>query len=161
MAAHHDSPQEIAAKFIGKVKASPFIMLGLTDGQHSEVMNVKIDDDQPNALFVFAGKTNRAAKGGDATVQFVSKGHDFFASLIGQVTQDMDRATIDKLWDNNVEAWIEGGKDGGNYVLLRFDVESAELWETDVSLTGRVKQLFGGQIKPEESSSHAMVDSIA
>ena len=158
MADHH-SPQEIAAKFIAKVKESPFIMLGLMNGEHSEPMNVKLDDDQPNALFVFAGKDNRAAKGGDAMVQFVGKGHDFFACLMGGVSQDNDPVQIDKLWDKRTEAWFPNGK--ADAVLLRFDVESAELWETDVSLTGRVKMLFGGTIKAEESSSHAKVDSIA
>jgi general stress protein 26 len=157
--ADHDSPQEIAAKFIAKVKESPFIMLGLMNGEHSEPMNVKIDDDQPNTLFVFAGKDNRAAKGGDAMVQFVGRGHDFFACLMGAVSQDNDPVQIDKLWDNRVEAWFPNGK--ADAVLLRFDVESAELWETDVSLTGRVKMLFGGTIKADESSSHAKVDSIA
>ena len=157
--ADHDSPQEIAAKFIAKVKESPFIMLGLMNGEHSEPMNVKIDDDQPNALFVFAGKDNRAAKGGDAMVQFVGKGHDFFACLAGTVSQDNDPVQVDKLWDNRVEAWFPNGK--ADATLLRFDVESAELWETDISLTGRVKMLFGGTIKPDESSSHAKVSSIA
>jgi general stress protein 26 len=157
--ADHDSPQEIAAKFITKVKESPFIMLGLMNGEHSEPMNVKIDDDQPNALFVFAGKDNRAAKGGDAMVQFVGKGHDFFACLMGTVSQDNDPVQVDKLWDKRTEAWFPNGK--ADAVLLRFDVESAELWETDMSLTGRMKMLFGGTIKAEESSSHAKVDSIA
>jgi hypothetical protein len=36
-----------------------------------------------------------------------------------------------------------------------------KLWETDVSLSGRVKMLFGGTISPSESSSHAKVDAIA
>ncbi|HEX8384368.1 MAG TPA: pyridoxamine 5'-phosphate oxidase family protein [Sphingomonas sp.] len=157
--ADHDSPSEIAAKFITKLKESPFIMLGLTNGEHSEPMNVKIDDDQPNTLFVFAGRDNRAAKGGDAMVQFVGKGHDFFACLAGTVSQDNDPAQVDKLWDNHVEAWFPNGK--ADATLLRFDVESAELWETDVSLSGRVKMLFGGTIKPDESSSHAKVGSIA
>ncbi|WP_375426825.1 pyridoxamine 5'-phosphate oxidase family protein [uncultured Sphingomonas sp.] len=157
--ADHDSPQEIAAKFIAKVKESPFIMLGLMNGEHSEPMNVKIDDDQPNALFVFAGKDNRAVKGGDAMVQFVGKGHDFFACLKGTVSQDNDPVQIDKLWDNRIEAWFPNGK--ADATLLRFDVDSAELWETDISLSGRVKMLFGGSITSNESSSHAKVDSIA
>jgi general stress protein 26 len=157
--ANQDSPQEIAAKFLDKVKDSPFIMLGLMDGQHSEPMNAKIDDDQPNALFVFSGPDNRAAKGGEAMVQFVGKGHDFFACLHGTVSQDRDQATFDKLWDNRVEAWFPNGK--ADAVLLRFDVDSAELWETDVSISGRLKMLTGQTIKAEESSSHAKVDHIA
>ena len=157
--ADHDSPQEIAAKFLEKVKQSPFIMLGLMDGQHSEPMNTKLDEDQPNTLFVFSAPDNRAAKGGEAMVQFVGQGHDFFACLHGNVSQDRDQATFDKLWDNRVEAWFPNGKQDA--VLLRFDVDSAELWETDVSATGRLKMLFGGTIRGEESSSHAKVGSIA
>ncbi|RZM05264.1 MAG: general stress protein, partial [Sphingomonas sp.] len=57
--ADHDNPQEVADKFIAKLKDSPFIMIGLMDGQHSEPMNAKIDDDQPNTLFIFSGRDNR------------------------------------------------------------------------------------------------------
>lgn len=157
--ADHDSPQEIAAKFIAKVKESPFIMLALQNGQHAEPMNVKLDDDQPNALFVFSGHDNRIAAGGEAMAQFVGKGHDFFACLAGRISEERDQATFDKLWDNRVEAWFPNGKADAR--LNRFDVTSAELWETDVSVSGRLKMLFGGTIDAEESSSYAKVDSIA
>jgi general stress protein 26 len=156
--ADHDSPQEIAAKFLAKLEESPFIMIGLMDGEHSEPMNVKTDEAQPNALFVFSGRDNRIAKGGNAMAQFVGKGHDFFACLMGQVSEETDQATFDKLWDNRVEAWFPNGKADAR--LNRFDINSAELWETDVSVSGRVKMLFGGTINPAESSSHAVVDSV-
>ena len=157
--ADKDTPQEVAAKFLEKLKASPFLMIGLTDGQHSEPMNVKTDDDQPNALFVFSAKDNRIARGGEAMAQFVGKGHDFFACLAGTVSKETDRATFDKLWDNRVEAWFPNGKQDAQ--LNRFDINSAELWETDVSVSGRIKMLFGGTITGGESSSHAMVGSVA
>ena len=157
--ADHDSPQEVAAKFLTKLKDSPFIMIGLTGGQHSEPMNVKIDEDQPNTLFVFSAHDNRIATGGAAIAQFVGKGHDFFACLAGHVSQETDRATFDKLWDNRVEAWFPNGKADAR--LNRFDIQSAELWETDVSLSGRIKMLFGGTIGAGESSSHAVVNSVA
>jgi general stress protein 26 len=157
--ADKDTPQEVAAKFLEKLNASPFIMIGLTDGNHAEPMNVKTDENQPNTLFVFSGRDNRIAKGGSAMAQFVGKGHDFFACLAGTVSEDTDRATFDKLWDNRVEAWFPNGKADAR--LNRFDINSAELWETDVSASGRVKMLFGGTIDPSESSSHAVVDSIA
>jgi len=155
-----DNPQDVAATFIEKLKASPFVMIGLNDGNHAEPMTAQIDDDQPNTLFFFAGKDNRIAKGGDAMAQFVGKGHDFFACLAGTVAADNDRAQIDKLWNKQVEAWFPGGKEDPNLTLLRFDVDSAELWETDISLSGRVKMLFGGTIRADESSSHAVVDSV-
>lgn len=159
MAENKDSPQEVAATFLSKLEASPFIMIGLMDGQHSEPMNVKTDPDQPNTLFVFSAHDNRIAQGGEAMAQFVGKGHDFFACLMGHVGEETDRATFDKLWDNRVEAWFPNGKADAR--LNRFDITSAELWETDVSLSGRVKMLFGGTITAGESSSHAKVDAIA
>ncbi len=158
--ADKDTPQEVAETFIAKLKASPFVMIALEDGQHSEPMTAQIDDDQPNTLFFFAGRDNRIAKGGAAMAQFVGKGHDFFACMAGTVTPSNDRAEIDKLWNNQVEAWFPGGKEDPNLTLLRFDINSAELWETDISLTGRVKMLFGGTISSDESSSHAVVNSI-
>jgi len=157
--ADHDNPQEVADKFIAKLKDSPFIMIGLMDGQHSEPMNAKIDDDQPNALFIFSGRDNRISKCGEAMAQFVGKGHDFFACLHGTVGEETDQASFDKLWDNRVEAWFPNGKADAR--LNRFDIGSAELWETDVALSGRLKMLFGGTVKPSESSSHAVVGSIA
>lgn len=157
--ADKDTPQEVAEKFLAKLKDSPFVMIGLTNGDHSEPMNVKTDDDQPNTLFVFSARDNRIARGGEAMAQFVGKGHDFFACLAGTVSEETDQATFDKLWDNRVEAWFPNGKQDAR--LNRFDIGSAELWETDVSLSGRLKMLFGGTVTNAESSSHAVVDSVA
>jgi general stress protein 26 len=157
--ASHDSPQEIAETFLEKVKSSPFVMIGLMDGGHSEPMNVKIDDDQPNALFIFSARDNRIAGGGKAMAQFASKGHDFFACLAGMVSEERDPDVFDRLWDNKVEAWFPNGKAEAR--LNRFDITSAELWETDVSISGKMKMLFGGTIEPAESSSHAVVGSVA
>ena len=160
--ADQQSPQEVAAKFIDKLKASPFVMIGLEDSnEHHEPMTAQIDDDQPNTLFFFAGRDNRIAGGGRAMAHFVAKGHDFFACLDGTVSRDDDRAEIDKLWNNAAEAYFPQGKDDPNLTLLRFDIDSAELWETDISLSGRLKMLFGGTIKGDENSSHAVVDSVA
>ena len=145
-----------------KLSASPFIMVGLTGGgEHSEPLTAQLDKDQVDTLFFFIGKDNRLARGGDAMAQFVSKGHDFFACLSGTAQIDNDFAMIDKLWNRQVESWFPGGKDDPNLALLRFDISSAELWEADVSLSGKLKMLFGGAIKPGEAGSHAKVNSTA
>lgn len=156
--ADKDSPQEVAETFLRKLEDSPYVMIGLMDGQHSEPMSVKLDDAQPNTLFIFSAHDNRIAKGGEAMAQFVGKGHDFFACLAGRVSQETDQATFDRLWDNQVEAWFPNGKADSR--LNRFDITSAELWETDVSISGRLKMLFGGTINSAESSSHAKVGSV-
>ena len=118
---------------------------------------MQLDKDQVDTLFFFIGKDNRVADGGAAMAQFVSKGHDYFACLAGNARVDNDRAMIDKLWSKQAEAWFPGGKNDPNLALLRFDIDDAELWETDMSLSGKIKMLFGGTVKPSEAGSHAKV----
>ncbi len=144
-----------------KMSASPFLMVGLTSGGHSEPLTAQLDPDQVDTLFFFVGKDNRLAPGGPAMAQFVSKGHDYFACLAGTVRIDNDRAMIDKLWNNQVEAWFPEGKQDPNLALIRFDIDDAELWQSDISLTGKVKMLFGGTIRSDESGSHAKVPTTA
>lgn len=152
---------ELKKHFWSKLAASPFLMVGLQDGQHSEPLTAQLDEDQVDTIFFFIGKDNRMAKGGPAMVQFVSKGHDFFACLAGTARIDNDFAMIDKLWNNQVEAWFPGGKSDPNLALLRVDIDDAEMWETDMSVTGKLKMLFGGKIKSDETGSHAKVETTA
>ncbi|CAN5441943.1 pyridoxamine 5'-phosphate oxidase family protein [soil metagenome] len=149
----------IAAKFLGKLEESPFVMIALDGRGHSEPLTALIDDHQPNALFFFVAKDNRIAKGGPAMAQFASKGHDFFACMSGIIARDFNRQTIDRLWSAHVESWFEGGKDDPNLAMLRFDVQSAELWESDVSLAGRVKMLFGAKMDAD-AGGHAVVSGL-
>ncbi len=145
-----------------KMADSPFVMVGLSgDGRHSEPLTAQLDKDQVDTLFFFVGKDNRLAKGGRAMAQFVSKGHDYFACLSGNVSVHNDFAIIEKLWSRQVEAWFPGGKDDPNLALLRFDIDDAELWEADMSLGGKIKMLFGARIKPGEAGSHAQVGTTA
>jgi general stress protein 26 len=144
-----------------KLADSPFVMIGLEGAGHSVPLTAQLDEDQADTLFFFTGKDNRLAPGGKAMAQFVSKGHDYFACLDGNVRIDNDFAMIDKLWNKQVEAWFPGGKDDPNLALIRFDIDSAELWETDMSVAGMVKMLFGGKIKGDEEGSHAVVESTA
>ncbi len=144
-----------------KLADSPFVMFGIVGGGHSEPLTAQLDEDLVDTLFFFIGKDNRAAGGGAAMAQFVSKGHDFFACIAGNARIDNDFAQIDKLWNKQAEAWFPGGKSDPNLALLRFDIDNAELWETDMSLSGKVKMLFGGTIKGGESGSHAKVSTTA
>ncbi len=145
-----------------KMADSPFLMVGLTGGgRHSEPLTAQLDPDQVDTLFFFTARDNRVAGGGAAMAQFVSRGHDFFACFAGTIARDDDPAMIDKLWNKQVEAWFDGGRDDPNLALIRFDISSAEAWESDISLTGRVKMLFGGDIKAREAGSHAELETTA
>lgn len=155
-------PAQLKTDMWKKMADSPFVMVGPADGStHSEPLTAQLDEDHVDTLFFFIGKDNRLAGGGKVMVQFVAKGHDFFACIDGQARVDNDFAMIEKLWNNQVEAWFPGGKSDPNLALLRVDIDNAELWETDLSIAGRVKMLFGGTIKAGEAGSHAKVSTTA
>jgi general stress protein 26 len=162
MADANTDPTKLKHDLWQKMADSPFVMVGPADGSaHSEPLTAQLDKDQVDTLFFFVGKDNRLAGGGRVMAQYVSKAHDFFACMDGQARVDNDPALIDKLWNTQVEAWFPGGREDPHLALLRVDIDSAELWENDVSLSGRVKMLFGGTIKPSESGSHAKVATTA
>jgi general stress protein 26 len=155
-------PRELKRDLWKRMEQSPFLMVGLTgSGEHSEPLTAQLDKDQVDTIWFFIAKDNRLAKGGPAMAQFVSKGHDFFACLSGEVRIHNDFAVIEKLWSRQAEAWFPGGKDDPNLALLRFDIGSAELWEADMSISGKLKMVFGGTIEPSEEGSHARVDTTA
>ncbi|MBW4331679.1 pyridoxamine 5'-phosphate oxidase family protein [Stakelama sp. CBK3Z-3] len=149
--------EQVKHDFWKKLADSPFVMLGLKDNQHSEPLTAQLDKDQVDTIYFFVAKDNRAARGGPAMVQFVSKGHDFFACISGTAKLSDEPGMIDKLWSKQVEAWFPGGKNDPNLALLRFDIGTAEMWETDISLGGKLKMLFGGTIKSDEMGEHEMV----
>ncbi|WP_380875862.1 hypothetical protein ACFB49_06330 [Sphingomonas sp. DBB INV C78] len=145
-----------------KLTDGPVMMVGLSEPRsHAEPLTAQLDKDQVDRIYFFVGKDNRLAGGGSAMAQFVSKGQDYFACLSGQVAIDNDRRMIDKLWSRPVEAWFPGGKNDPDLALLRFDIDEAELWEADMSLSGKLKMLFGGKIRADEEGSHAKVASTA
>lgn len=162
MADANTDPTKLKHDLWQKMADSPFVMVGPADGSsHSEPLTAQLDKDQVDTLFFFVGKDNRLAGGGRVMAQYVSKAHDFFACMDGQARIDNDPALIDKLWNKQAEAWFPGGREDPNLALLRVDIDSAELWENDVSLSGRVKMLFGGTIKAGEEGSHAKVATTA
>ncbi len=144
-----------------KMTDGPFVMVGLDGGGHSEPLTVQLDKDQVDTLLFFVAKDNRVVRGGPAMVQFVSKGQDFFACLAGTISVDNNPALIDKLWSKQVESWFPGGRNDPNVTLIRFDISDLEVWESDMTLSGKLKMIFGGKIKPEEEGSHAKLSTTA
>jgi general stress protein 26 len=145
-----------------KLSDSPFLMVGLSGGgMHSEPLTVQLDEDQIDTLFFFVASDNRVAKGGPAMAQFMSKGHDFFACMSGTIRADNDPAMIDKLWTRQAESWFPGGRNDPKLTLIRFDIDDAELWEADMTLSGQFKMLFGGKLRSDEEGSHAHISTTA
>jgi general stress protein 26 len=148
---------KIRTEFWESFSKSPFIMLKLESAnEHAEPMTAQLDKEAHHAIWFFASRTNRVAKGGSAMGQFVSKGHDVFACLSGTLVEELDRAVFDKHWSNQVEAWFPGGKNDPQVMMLRFDIADAEVWTADLSIAGKFKLLTGNEIQSDEAGKHAV-----
>jgi len=107
-----------------------------TRGAHGELHSrplAILESDFTGTLWFFtqdpSPKTAEIAKHPEVNV---AAGDDKgYLSLSGKATIDRDAAMIDKYWNPYAEAWFELGRDDPSVALLRVDVETAEIWDTD------------------------------
>jgi general stress protein 26 len=138
------------------LKDSPFIMLGVegTRDGATQPMTVQFEDADRDAglLWIFTANdhdlTRAMGQSNRAIGSYSGKGHGLFASLRGRLQIVNDRSTIDRLWNPIVAEWYEG-KDDPKLALVRFDVEDAKIWLSDVQgfLKPALNKLLGR--KPE------------
>ena len=152
-------PEEIKARFWKELDAKPNVFLSVTgSNQHSAPMRCVLDKDVHGHFWFYTSRDNRAAGGGAAMVHFTAKGHDLFACVAGTLVEEKDTAIIDKYWSNPVASYYEKGKDDPNMLMLRFDLDDAEIWVPDATLVGTFKLLTGIKMKPGDGGDHAVVD---
>lgn len=151
---------EIKEKFWKALKSDRTMFLGLADGEdgHARPMTAQLDDEglQGNLysgpIWFFTSTDSQLYQeigtGARAMAHFVSKGHDVWATVHGNLSQSHDLAVIERLWNRFVAAWYEGGKEDPKLALIRLDPESAEIWIDASSMVAGIKMLLG--IDPKE-----------
>ena len=160
MSDRDDAEARLKEKFWDELKDSPFLMLGLqgVDDDFTRPMTAQIDERRiyffaarSENLFKALGRTNRAI------ATYAGKGHKLFASIHGTLTEDMDPAVIERLWNPIIASWFKEGKDDPDLVLLRLDAESADVWEAQAGATlkaAALKMLFNIDPGKEHQDEH-------
>ena len=148
--------REIEEKFWDELKDSPFVMLGVEGAREGATQpmtaNFEDEDRERGCLWFFTANdhdfTRAMGQSNRGVGAFSAKGHGLFASLRGTLTIHNDRATIDRLWNPVVAEWYEG-KDDPKMALVRFDLQDAKIWLSDIGgfLKPAFNKLFGR--KPE------------
>ena len=148
--------RQIEEKFWKALEDSPFLMLGVEgtrDGATQPMTaNFEVQDRDAGVVWIFTARdhdlTRAMGQSNRALASYSGKGHDLFASLRGTFEIVNDRATIDRLWGPVVAEWYEG-KDDPKLALIRFDIENAKIWLSDVE--GFLKPAFNKLLgrKPE------------
>jgi general stress protein 26 len=156
--------QEIRTKLWKALKSDRTFMLGLADGRagDSQPMTGLLEDDREDGpIWIFSSAdvdlVQATGSGVEAVAQFVSKGHDVFASLHGLLSVTTDRAMVERLWNPFIAAWFKGGKDDPKLRLLRFDPDRAHIWLNENSMFAGIKLLLGSDPKKDYKDKVAEV----
>lgn len=151
------APEDLKDRLWTALRSDMTVMLGLTGVEqgHRRPMTAVIEDGDAGPLWFFTSKDSalvaKLAGGAHAAAaQFVSKGHELWASIEGTLRENTDRAVVDRLWNGHIAAWYEDGKDDPKLVLLRFDPHQAEIWKDGSSLVAGVMATLG-LADPKES----------
>ena len=139
-----ESPEvRLKKKFWNALQDDMTVMLGLqgVDDDRTRPMTAQVDvpgdgdAEDGGPIYFFASRDEGIgrdlADGSRAIATFASKGHDFFASIHGTLSESRDRAVIERLWNPIVDSWYKDGKDDPVLMLIKFDASEAQLWEAD------------------------------
>jgi general stress protein 26 len=148
------SETEIKEKFWKSLKSDMTTFLGLAEGEdgHARPMTAQLEDEgsaenlYQGPIWFFTSVDNQLyqqiGSGSRAMAHFVSKGHDVWATVHGNLSTSRDPSIIDRLWNRFVAAWYEG-KDDPKIALIRLDPENAEIWIDASSIVAGIKMLIG------------------
>ncbi len=165
---------KLRKKLWNAIDDSPFIMLGLkgVEDDRTRPMTAQVDvpedgdKEDGGPIYFFASKSDgvgeRVQGTARAVATYASKDHGVFAHIHGNLVEDNDRAVIERLWNPFIASWYKDGKDDPDLKLLRFDTESADVWEAAKGATlkaAALKALFDIDPGKEHSKEHqATVD---
>lgn len=151
---------DIRTTFWKAFQPSPVIMIRLVNtADHAEPMTAQLDRDAHHAIWFYAKRDNRIAGGGKAIGQVATINHEVFASLSGTLVEETDQAVREKHWSNAVEAWFPEGKNDPSVIMLRYEIDDAEVWTSHLGARGAFRLLTGKPIDQDKAGDH-MVGAV-
>ncbi len=96
----------------------------------------------------------------DPKVSLTFSSRDAWVAMTGTAAVVDDTAKLKELWNTFAEAWLPGGPEDPNAVLIRVDVDQAEYWDTPggklasmislakTKLTGKTYDAEHGTLEP-------------
>lgn len=150
-----ENAEELRDKFWKSLSKSPFVMLELVaDVNTASPMTAQLDEDANSALWFFTSRDGQYAAMGDAKFTFASKGHDIFARVHGHLSEETSRERREAMFNNFVAAWFPGGVDDPDLLMMRMDLENAEIWNSELSLKAAAKMMLGLDVREDARGYH-------
>lgn len=125
--------REKREKLVELMRDMPIAMMTTygSEGPHSFPMARQEVEPSAELWFITARDTRHVRDiGVDPRVSLTFSSRDSWVAMTGRAEIVDDRAKLGELWNTFAEAWLPGGPDNPDAVLVRVDAESAEYWDT-------------------------------
>jgi general stress protein 26 len=145
-----DTQQDRQQKVHELIKATRIAMLTSIDADGrlvSKPMATQDVDFDGDVWFVAERSSHKVDNiGRNPQVNVAFSSNDSWVSLSGQASVVDDPAKLREYWDTFTDAWMEGGPENPNNVLIKVDATSAEYWDTPGSKVTQVANLVKAKV---------------
>ncbi|MEO7447287.1 MAG: pyridoxamine 5'-phosphate oxidase family protein [Humibacillus sp.] len=120
---------------------------------------VEFDGD---VLFIAERDSNKCrdiAAQSPAVVNVAFSSSGSWVSLSGTAEIVDDQAKLEQLWNTFTDAWMEGGPDNPNNVIIKVSADSAEFWDTPGSKATQVLNLVKAKVTGKHLDDGDLVDN--
>ena len=143
-----DGDQQRLVELIDDIPIAMLTTFG-PDGPRSLPMARQEVEASAEMWFITARDTDHVrAIATEPRVALTFSARDSWVAVTGSAAVVDDEAKLKELWNTFAEAWLPGGPEDANAVLLRVDVERGEYWDTPggkiASLVSFAKTKLGG-----------------
>lgn len=157
---------EHVQKLIDLTRESRFVMLTTEapDGTLTSRPMTRQDVDLDATLWFIATRDSRKVEhlaANDRVSVTIADGSSW-VSLAGRGEVVDDTEKLRELWSTFAEAWLPGGPEDPNAILVRVDAETAEYWDNPGGRVASVISLVKSKLtgRPYDGGEHATVDGL-
>ena len=121
------------ARLVELMRDMPIAMLTTYGGAGIRSVPMARQEVEPDAemWFIAARDTRHVADiQVEPRVSLTFSSRDSWVALTGAASVVDDEAKLKELWNTFAEAWLPGGPEDPNAVLIKVDVDEAEYWDT-------------------------------
>lgn len=163
-----DHPQSDAiarlGELVGEVKVAMLTTIA-PDGElvsrPLRTLQVAFDGDLWFITSADSGKVVDVARNDQVNLAYARPSDNIYVSVSGRAQLVRDRAHLEQLWSDHMEAYFPKGKDDPDIALLKVEVDSAEYWEGPGTLTATMLEIasrVGASDGPAAHARHGRID---
>ncbi|MEH3033088.1 MAG: pyridoxamine 5'-phosphate oxidase family protein [Aeromicrobium erythreum] len=153
-------------RLVELTKDARFCMLTTVDGEGTLVSRpmTRQDVDLGVVLWFIATRDSRKVEHVRARpeVNVTVSSDTSWVSIAGRAEVVDDTAKLRELWSTFAEAWLPGGPEDPDAVLIKVDADSAEYWDNPGGRVATVISLVTSKVtgQPYDGGDHAVVDGL-